>query len=133
MELSESREMYLETILILSKTSSSVHAVDICEHMNFSRPSVSRALKHLNEDGYINISRNKQITLTEAGMEIAESMYERHMVLSECLMRMGVSRENATADACRMEHVISAESFEAIKKSALAYLKGSDSAGEPIK
>ena len=116
MELSESREMYLETILILSKTSSSVHAVDICEHMNFSRPSVSRALKHLNEDGYINISRNKQITLTEAGMEIAESMYERHKLLTAMLIGLGVDPETAREDACKLEHDLSQKSFEAIRE-----------------
>ncbi len=122
MEMSESREMYLETILILSQTCPSVHAVHICEHMGFSRPSVSRAIKRLKEDGYIEVSPNNQITLTESGMEIARRMYERHTLLSDCLMRLGVSRENAVEDACRIEHVLSSETFEALKAHAKEFL-----------
>ncbi len=122
MEMTESREMYLETILILSQSSRSVHAINICEYMNFSRPSVSRAIKHLSEEGYINVGPNKQLTLTDAGMAIAKKVYERHTLLSDCLMALGVSREKAVEDACRIEHVISHETFEALKSHAKEYL-----------
>ena len=121
--MSESREMYLETILILSKTQQDVHAVHICEYMSFSRPSVSRALKYLKQDGYINVDGNRHVTLTEKGLRIAQSMYERHNLLTDCLVSLGVSRESAVEDACRIEHVISAETFEALKKHALEFAK----------
>lgn len=117
MKLQESGEMYLETILTLSRKMEHVRAIDICEEMNYSKPSVSRALKILRENSYINVDKNGYITLSKTGREIAEKIYERHQVLSEILIRLGVDPEIAIEDACRMEHVISDTSFEAIKKS----------------
>ena len=116
MKMSESREMYLETILILSKTHPNIHAIDICEYMDFSRPSVSRALKQLKEAGLINVDGLNHVTLTPAGENIALTVYERHTVLTKALVFLGVDRETAQDDACRIEHVISPESFEAIKR-----------------
>ena len=117
MHLQESGEMYLETVLILSQKMEHVRAIDISEEMNYSKPSVSRALKILRENSYINIDKNGYITLTKSGAEVAEKIYERHQVLSEILIKLGVDPEIATEDACRMEHVISDTSFAAIKKS----------------
>lgn len=117
MHLQESGEMYLETILILSQRQDYVRAIDVSEEMNYSKPSVSRALKILRENSYINIDKDGHITLTKTGNEVAEKIYERHQVLSEILIRLGVDPEIATEDACRMEHVISDTSFAAIKKS----------------
>ena len=116
MRLQESGEMYLETILILSQKKEHVRAIDICEEMNYSKPSVSRALKILRENSYLTIDKNGYITLSKTGLEVAEKIYERHRILSETLMRLGVEEEVAIEDACRMEHVISDTSFEAIKK-----------------
>ena len=116
MRLQESGETYLETILILSQKKDHVRAIDICEEMNYSKPSVSRALKILRENSYINVDKNSYITLTRTGQEIAEKIYERHQVLSEVLINIGVDPEVAIEDACRMEHVISDTSFEAIKR-----------------
>ncbi|MBO7359263.1 MAG: metal-dependent transcriptional regulator [Clostridia bacterium] len=116
MQMSESREMYLETILILSRTHPNIHAIDICEYMDFSRPSVSRALKQLKEAGLIDVDGNNHVTLTPQGEKIAQTVYERHTVLTKALMFLGVEKEVAQEDACRMEHVISPESFEAIKR-----------------
>ena len=115
MHLQESGEMYLETILILSRQGH-VRSIDISEYMNYSKPSVSRAVRILRTGGYIEIDGGGLITLTEAGREIAEKIYERHTVLSKVLMMLGVSPEVATEDACRMEHTISDESFEALKR-----------------
>ena len=116
MKMSESREMYLETLLILSKTHPNIHAIDICEYMDFSRPSVSRALKQLKEAGLINVDGLNHVTLTPAGEKIALTVYERHTVLTKALVFLGVEKEVAQEDACRIEHVISPESFEAIKR-----------------
>ena len=116
MRLQESGEMYLETILILSQRMENVRAIDICEEMGYSKPSVSRALKILKENSYINVDKNGYITLSKTGREIAEKIYERHQVLSEILIKLGIDPEIAIEDACRMEHVISDTSFEAIKK-----------------
>ena len=116
MRLQESGEMYLETILILSQRMENVRAIDIGEEMGYSKPSVSRALKILKENSYINVDKNGYITLSKTGQEIAEKIYERHQVLSEILIKLGIDPEIATEDACRMEHVISDTSFEAIKK-----------------
>ncbi|MBR2546071.1 MAG: metal-dependent transcriptional regulator [Erysipelotrichaceae bacterium] len=116
MRLQESGEMYLETILILSQRMENVRAIDIGEEMGYSKPSVSRALKILKENSYINVDKNGYITLSKTGREIAEKIYERHQVLSEILIKLGIDPEIATEDACRMEHVISDTSFEAIKK-----------------
>ena len=108
MRLQESGEMYLETILILSRKSNAVRSIDISEYMGYSKPSVSRAMGLLKADGYI--------TLTESGRKIAEKIYERHNVLAEALKMLGVSETAAVADACKIEHDISDESFEAIKR-----------------
>lgn len=116
MRLQESGEMYLETILILSQRMENVRAIDIGEEMGYSKPSVSRALKILKENSYINVDKNGYITLSKTGQEIAEKIYERHQVLSEILIKLGIDPEIAIEDACRMELVISDTSFEAIKK-----------------
>ena len=116
MVLQESGEMYLETILILSQKSRFVRAVDIGEEMGFSRPSVSRAVHLLSEGGYINIDPDGGITLTGTGREIAEKIYERHTVLSQWLISLGVDEKRATDDACKIEHNISDESFAAVKR-----------------
>ncbi len=112
----ESAENYLETILILSKTHPVVRSVDIATELDFKKPSVSVAMKKLRQNNHIEVSPEGYITLTESGKEIAERIYERHRFLSSWLAEIGVDPEIAAQDACRMEHVISAESFEAIKK-----------------
>ena len=116
MRLQESGEMYLETILILSRKSNAVRSIDISEYMGYSKPSVSRAMGLLKADGYISVDGGGYITLTEIGRKIAEKIYERHNVLAEALKMLGVTEPNATADACKIEHDISDESFEAIKR-----------------
>ena len=116
MHLQESGEMYLETILVLSQDHATVRAVDISDEMNFSKPSVSRAVKILKEAKYIKVDDDGSITLTKEGRKIAEKIYERHQVLSEFLMSLGVSEENAVEDACKIEHDISDETFTALKK-----------------
>ena len=116
MRLQESGEMYLETIYVLSKTISGVHSIDISEHMGYSKPSVSRAVNLLKSGGYITIDGDNHISLTDTGLEIAEKIYNRHIVLSKMLVALGVPEDIATEDACRMEHTISDESFEAIRR-----------------
>lgn len=116
MNLQESGEMYLETIYILCKEKTAIRSIDIVEYMNFSKPSVSRAVGLLKRGGYISVADDGYITLTDKGTSIAEKMYERHKIISEYLVSLGVSEHIATADACKIEHVISDESFEAIKK-----------------
>ncbi|MBR2964991.1 MAG: metal-dependent transcriptional regulator [Clostridia bacterium] len=116
MNLQESGEMYLETIFILSKTNPHVRSIDVVEYMGFSKPSVSRAIGLLRSGGYVNMDKDGYLTLTEAGYEVADKMYERHRLISGFLTALGVSEETATADACKIEHHISDESFEAIKK-----------------
>ena len=116
MALQESGEMYLETIHVLSKTNPHVRSIDISEHMGYSKPSVSRAVSILKQDGYILVDRDGFITLTESGRTVAEKIFERHTLLSGILMRLGVSPETAADDACRIEHAISDESFDAIKR-----------------
>ena len=116
MRLQESGEMYLETILILSRKSGTVRSVDISEYMGYSKPSVSRAMGLLRSDGYITVDGGGHISLTESGKNIAEKIYERHNVLAEALKMLGVSDSAAVADACKIEHDISDESFEAIKR-----------------
>ena len=115
-KLLESGEMYLETILVLTKRNKTVRSIDISKTMNFSKPSVSLSVGKLEEGGYINVDTNGQITLTEKGLSLAESVYEKHVILTEILMSIGVNEKTATDDACRIEHVISEESFVAIKK-----------------
>ena len=114
--VNESAENYLETILILSKKHPAVRSVDIAEELGFKKSSVSVAMKNLREQEHIVVSKEGFITLTESGRAIAEMIYERHELLSDWLIRLGVAPETATEDACRIEHVISAESFEAIKR-----------------
>ena len=116
MELHESGEMYLETILILKNRFGYVRSIDIAHELGYSKPSVSRAVSLLKENDYITYDPNGMILLTEKGSEIDESIYERHKVLSKYLISLGVSEDTAQRDACRMEHVISPETFDIIKK-----------------
>lgn len=112
----ESKENYLETILILHNRNGSVRSVDIAAEMEFSKPSVSIAMKNLREEGCVTFDENGYITLTKSGREIAERVYERHVLFTEWLTSLGVPEDIAAADACRIEHDLSAESFSAIKK-----------------
>ena len=121
MGLAESGEMYLETIYVLTRHSTSVRSIDIAESMGYSKPSVSRAIGILKAGEYIEVDRSGFITLTEKGVRTAESLYERHTILTDMLVYLGVDRETAAVDACKIEHVISAESFEAIKKHIRTY------------
>ena len=121
MALQESGEMYLETILILSRTKGYVRAVDISEHMGYSKPSVSRAVGLLKASGYITIDPESHISLTPSGQEIAEKILDRHTILTRLLIMLGVDPETASGDACRMEHAISDISFEAIKNHMTQY------------
>ena len=116
MNINESAENYLETILVLSKKLPVVRSVDIANELGFKKSSVSIAMKNLRENKHITVSDAGFIFLTDSGREIAEMIFERHELISNWLMRIGVSKETALEDACKMEHVISAESFEAIKK-----------------
>ena len=112
----ESAENYLETILVLSRRLPVVRSVDIATELDFKKSSVSVAMKNLRQNGYIQVDGNGYITLTDAGRKIAETMYERHTMLSSWLVYLGVDQKTAVEDACRMEHVLSADSFEAIKR-----------------
>ena len=116
MKLQESGEMYLETIYILSQKSSRVRSIDVCEYMGFSKPSVSRAVALLKNGGYITVNEDGHLSLTDSGREIAVKIYERHRLLSAFLMELGVGEKTAVEDACRVEHVISDETFAAIKQ-----------------
>ena len=116
MHLQESGEMYLETIYILTKKNHDVRSLDVAEYMNFSKPSVSRAVGLLKQGEYITVDQEGYLHLTAMGEEIAAKMYERHMLLTEFLIRLGVDRETASADACKIEHDISDKSFEGIKR-----------------
>ena len=116
MTMNESAENYLETILVLSHSLPVVRSVDIANEMGFKKSSVSVAMKNLRENGYILVPDSGFITLTDSGMEIAEMIYERHTLLSTWLETLGVDKEIAAQDACKMEHVISKESFDAIKR-----------------
>ena len=119
MKIQESAENYLETILILRQRIGDVRSVDIANELGYSKPSISIAMRNLRENNYISVDKNGFITLLPPGQEIAERMYERHTFLTHCLSSLGVAPEIAAEAACRIEHVISAESFEAIK----AYVK----------
>ena len=116
MRLQESGEMYLETILTLSRQMPNVRSIDISEHMGNSKPSVSRAVGLLKNGGYITVDKDGFITLTDSGYEIAEKIFERHTILSKLLISMGVDPQPPAEDACKMEHAISDNSMEAIKK-----------------
>ena len=115
MSLYESGEMYLETIFVLTQEGKSVRAIDVCEYMGYSKPSVSRALGILKKSGHITVDKNGFLSLTNEGMSVAKKIYERHKILTEVLISLGVSPEVASDDACKIEHHISDESFEAIK------------------
>ena len=117
MALQDSGEMYLESIYVLSKSADGVHAIDVCEHLGYSKPSVSRAMSILKRDGYITVDERAHIHLTDAGLEVATRIFERHTILTTFLKKLGVQEETASQDACKIEHVISESSFEAIKKS----------------
>ena len=116
MVLKESGEMYLETIYVLRKDKGFVRAIDVGAELGYSKPSVSRAMGILRDGGYIKVAQDGGITLMEAGLEVAERTYERHTVLSELFMKLGVDEETATNDACKIEHVISSTTFAALKK-----------------
>lgn len=116
MSLQESGEMYLETILVLSKQKETIRSIDISEYMGYSKPSISRAVGLLKSGGFILVDSGGGITLTDAGKELAEKIYERHNILTDFFVGIGVDRATACEDACRIEHVISDASFEAIKK-----------------
>ena len=116
MQLQESGEMYLETILILTEKNARVRSIDVCEYMGFSKPSVSRAIGLLKNGGYVNVDADGYLSLTVDGMDAARRIYERHKLLTDFFISLGVDGEVASADACRIEHVLSDESFEAIKR-----------------
>ena len=116
MSLHESAEMYLETIYVLSQDSSAVRSIDVAEHMGYSKPSVSRAVGLLRQGGYLLVDANGFLTLTEEGQAVAEKIFERHTVLTAMLTALGVDEATASEDACRIEHVISDASFEAIRR-----------------
>lgn len=123
MHIQESGEMYLETIYMLKKEKQSVRSIDIVEHLGYSKPSVSRAVGLLKRGGYITVDDGGFIDLTEVGREVAEKMYERHTLLTAFLIGIGVSEEIASFDACKIEHHVSDESFEAIKAHAKRFLQ----------
>ena len=116
MHIQESGEMYLESILVLSETNPHVRSIDVCEYMGFSKPSVSRAIGILKTGGYVNVDKDGYLSLTEAGASIAHKMYERHKFLTAFLVKLGVPEKIATEDACKIEHHLSDESFEAIRR-----------------
>lgn len=116
MKLQESGEMYLETIYVLIKRKGFVRSIDVCEEMGYSKPSVSRGVGILRDGGYLTVGHDGGLHLTEAGLEVAERTYERHTVLSKFFMKIGVDKEHAVNDACKIEHVISSETFAAVKK-----------------
>lgn len=118
MHLLESGQMYIETIHVLSKKGGTVRSIDVSEYMGVSKPSVSRAIGLLREGGYVIMARDGALTLTEAGLAVADKIYERHRVISAFLCALGVSAEVAADDACKMEHHISDETFEALKRHA---------------
>ena len=123
MRVHESGEMYLEAILVLSQKNGFVRSIDVSEYLGYSKPSVSRAVGILKKGEYIRMEKDGSLILTESGKAIAEKIFERHTVLSRLLIRLGVSEETATADACKLEHAISDESFEAIKRHMAEYLE----------
>ena len=126
MKIQESAENYLEAILIIHNRQGNVRSIDIAKELGFSKPSVSVAMKNLRTNGYIEVDKEGFITLLDKGREIADKIYERHTLLSTWLVRMGVSPEVAAEDACRIEHVISAETFERLKE----HVSAQDEAGQ---
>lgn len=123
MHIYESAEDYLEAVLMLQEKNGQVRSIDIANELNFSKPSVSIAMKKLRENGYIEMDGNNLITLTEEGRQIAERIYERHRILTQLLMALGVSEKNARTDACRIEHDLSDETWEKIKAHAAEHVK----------
>lgn len=123
MKIQESAENYLETIYILHKKTGSVRSIDVVNHLGFSKPSVSNAMKQFRENGYVTVDDGGFITLTDLGLEVAEKMYRRHELLTKVLISLGVSEDTAKEDACRIEHYLSDESFEAIEKHVAQYGK----------
>lgn len=121
MAVQESGEMYLETILMLSKKSSLVRSTDVAEYMEYSRASVCRGIGLLKKEGYVLMEKDGALTLTEAGRKLAEKVYEKHSTITGFLVKLGVPEETAVNDACRIEHVISDESFVALKKHAATF------------
>ena len=124
MKLLESGQMYLETIYVLSREKPVVHSIDVSESMGYSKPSVSRAIGLLRAGGYVDMAEDGSLTLTPAGIEAAEQIYERHTILTALLTKLGVDRETAAEDACKMEHVISDTSLMAIKNFVQDQLEG---------
>ena len=125
MNLQESGEMYLESIFVLSRGNDKVRAIDVCEYMGYSKPSVSRALGILKEGGYVVADKNGYLSLTEAGRDVAKKIYDRHTQLCGFLEMLGVPHEVASEDACKIEHVISDESLDAIRRHVDKHLKQS--------
>ena len=125
MHLQESGEMYLETVYVLSKNGV-VRSLDVAEYMGFSKPSVSRAVGLLKQGGYLLMDKDRYLTLTESGLDVAKKIYERHTLLSKFLVRLGVDEKTASQDACKMEHDISDESFSAIKEHVRRNMKNAD-------
>ena len=119
----ESGEMYLETILVLSEKLENVRSIDVCDHMGYSKPSVSRAVGLLKKAGHITVDGKGCIRLTDSGMNIAETIYDRHNIIAGSLIALGVSEETATQDACKIEHVLSDETFAVVKDHYYKYLK----------
>lgn len=115
MAITEAVENYLETILILSQKQPDVHAIDICSYLGYSRPTVSIVLKKMKDDGLVKVDNDNHITLTEKGKDVAEHIYDRHTILSEFFMLLGVGRDQAAEDACKIEHDISDETFTLLK------------------
>ena len=122
MSIHESAEMYLETIYTLCKQSTAVRSIDVVEALGYSRPSVSRAVGLLKKDGYLLVDKEGFLTLTEKGTEVAEKIFERHTVLAAALVALGVNPETAAEDACKIEHVISDNTFDAIKEHMKTYM-----------
>lgn len=123
MEIHESSEDYLETILILKERIGQVRSIDIATEMNYSKPSISVAMKKLRENGYIEVDRDGFITLTDSGYEIASSIYDRHKLLTKFFISLGVNAEVAALDACKIEHDLSEETFQKIREHALKTIK----------
>lgn len=123
MKIQESAENYLETILVLHKTHTHVRSIDIANEMGFSKPSVSEQMKKFRENGFIEVDGNGYITLTGKGVEVAEKVYERHEMIAELLMHLGVDQDTAYQDSCRIEHVLSDVTFDCIKKYYLSIKK----------
>ncbi|HJC12985.1 metal-dependent transcriptional regulator [Agathobaculum sp.] len=121
MKIQESAENYLEAIHVLMMRNGQVRSIDVAHYTGFSKPSISRAVGLLRDNGYVSIDQNGLLSLTEAGLKIAETIYERHTVLTDLLIKLGVSPETAAEDACRIEHVISAETFEKLKEHVRKY------------